>query len=233
MSKIDLRLSERMQPETGMHEVMIRLNGERISTTITSDGREKKECVQAYAGSGVYVNSNYFGYYINHKKTQNPKVPLPDDKITCTKQLAEKNGWKIRSSGEIVIGNRRIETEESRYHENKSETIKKLCAYIIEECHATDKRDVTSDWLKVKIERFHYPERFFRKSPMKMSIYELIEEYLAEKIKKGMSFHTLRMIRGMNRMIARYENFVRATQKEKRNFSFNINTVTREDINQY
>lgn len=228
MAKIELRLSKKVQPETGMQEIMIRLFGGIVN--------KERKTLDAFARSGVYVNANYFEYYINRKATINPKVAIPDNKITCTERTAIKNGWSIRNSGEIVTDNRRTRTEELTYHIKQAKEVKELCAHIIEECNATDKELVTSKWLAEIVDKYRYPEKYTEvASTLKpKTIYELIDEFASEKTKAGeMGASTIRHYKVVSRMIARYEHFVRATQEDKKDFTFDVCTLTREDIEDF
>ena len=229
MAKIELRLSKKVQPETGRREIMIRLFGGIVD-------RVSRKTLDAFARSGVYVSADFFEYYINRKATINPKVQIPDNKQTCTEKIAIKNGWSIRNSGVIVTSNRKIETDEVKYHKAQAGKVERLCAYIIEQCNDTDKALVTSKWLEVIIDRYNFPDKYVEGVPVTRpkTIYELIDEYTSEKAKAGeMGISTIRHYNVVSRMIARYEHFVRSTQKDRKNFIFDVRTLTREDIEDF
>ena len=45
------------------------------------------------AKSEIFVNPDFFEYFIDRKKTKNPRQPLPDNKNLATMAKAAKNGW--------------------------------------------------------------------------------------------------------------------------------------------
>ena len=67
MAQIELRLSNKIQRETGLSEVMVCL---RYSHKDLS------------AKSEVFVNPDFFEYYIDRKKTVMPKKAIPANKNT-------------------------------------------------------------------------------------------------------------------------------------------------------
>lgn len=88
---------------------------------------------------------------------------------------------------------------------------------------------MTGDWLKKVVEKHLHPERYQQESSGK-SVYDLWEEYL---LKKNLSNGRIRGIRVLIRAIARYEGFINATEKERKDFVFDINKVTKEDIGDF
>ena len=68
MAKIELRLSSKVQSETGRQEVLIRFH------------EGKKFCL--YEKSGIYVSPEYFEYYIDRAKTEANNVSVPSKLVT-------------------------------------------------------------------------------------------------------------------------------------------------------
>lgn len=91
------------------------------------------------------------------------------------------------------------------------------------------KEDMIGDWLKKVVEKHLHPERYQQESSKK-SMYDLWEEYL---FKKNLSNGRIRGIRVLIRAIARYEGFIRATEKDRKDFVFDINKVTKDDIGDF
>ena len=70
MAQIELKLSARVQKETGMREVMIRfVQGWKFN---------------ARAKSGIFVSPDYFEYFIDRTKTEKAGVKVPNSLITIT-----------------------------------------------------------------------------------------------------------------------------------------------------
>ena len=84
MAQIELRLSSKMQKETGMCEVLIRfVQGSSFNTK---------------AKTGIFVSPDYFEYYIDRAKTESLGVKVPFSLVTTTKEKAEKNNYVLRHS---------------------------------------------------------------------------------------------------------------------------------------
>ena len=83
MAKIELRLSSKVQQETGRQEILIRFfNGSVFNL------RTKSE---------IYVNADFFEYYVDRKKTHELlHNDIPDRINTATLQEAEKFGWALK-----------------------------------------------------------------------------------------------------------------------------------------
>ena len=129
MAQIELRLSNKIQKETGLSEVMVCL-------------RYSKH--DLYAKSGIFVNPAFFEYFIDRKKTINPKRPFPENKNTTTLEKAVKNGWAVRKSGIIISSTKAIQTKEVEEHNKKAEKMEDLKKAIISAFNeAPDKESLT------------------------------------------------------------------------------------------
>lgn len=222
MAQIELRLSSKVQKETGKSEVKICLRYSRHDL---------------YAKSGIFVNPSFFEYYIDRKKTTNPKRPFPENKNTTTMEKAIKNGWVVRNSGIIVKkDDRSLQTPDVTYHNeqaDKMEDIKK--AIINAYTDAADKESLTSEWLAEIVDRHNNPERY-EVNEKEKTFYELTEEFLTKphgKQTEPIAESHARVYRVLVRAIARYEGFVRATDKGRKTWSWNINTITKEDLEDF
>lgn len=213
MAQIELRLSSKAQKDTGKREILIRFyQGNKFDM---------------YAKSEVYINPDFFEYYIERKKTGNLGIIIPAKTITATENEASKKGYLLRKSGIIVI-NKRIETNEVKYHREQESRIINLKEYILACYEKADKENLTSDWLKEVIDKYHHPEKYIVTKKTDATFYELVEEYISER---QLADGHARVFRVLAREISRYEGFVRATSNKA--FSFDINTVKREDIEDF
>ena len=148
MATIELRLSNKIQKETGRAEVMIRFFHYRIDI---------------YARSEVFINPEFFEYYIDRKKTVNPRKPVPANAITAPLSAAVKNGWSLRKSGIIIVSNRRIKNEEVRYHEKQAERIEQIKRLISTSLEATPQEMHDKKWLKKIIDKYNHPQKYLPK----------------------------------------------------------------------
>lgn len=216
MAQIELRLSSKVQKETGRSEVMICLRYSKHDLS---------------AKSGIFVNPAFFEYYIDRKKTVNPKRPFPENKNTTTLEKAVKNGWAVRKSGIIVSPSKAIQTKDVEEHNTtaeKMEELKKAIIYAYND--ATDKESLTSAWLMEIVDKYHHPDKYDIAVKPK-TFAELAEEYYT--IPHGgrltpLSNDQQRAYKVLVRAVARYEGYVQYSANK--HFTFNIDTVTRTDI---
>lgn len=212
MAQVELRLSSKIQKETGKSEVMIRFyQGNRFDL---------------YAKSEFYINPDYFEYYVNRSKTNEMGVRLPDNVITVTRAKAERMGYALRKSGEIVIS-KRIETPEVKYHKEVEAKLTAIKQHIFEKYQEADKEDLKGAWLTDVVDRYLHPEKYITAKAQNKTFYELGEEYIK---KRDLAESHARVFRVLFRAIARYEGFVRATDKNRKDFTFDIDVISREDI---
>lgn len=185
------------------------------------------------ASSGIFVKPEYFEYFIDRKKTKNPRLPLPENKLAATMAKAAKNGWVLRKSGYIVTNAKGLPTAEVKEHNEKAEKMRELLANILTAYNeASDKENLTSDWLKVIVDRYNHPENYGIKC--EKSFYELAEEYLTSpRDREPLAESHARVYRVLIRAAARYEGFVRATDKSRREWQWDINTTTKEDLENF
>lgn len=213
MAQIELRLSSKVQKDTGKREILIRFyQGNKFDM---------------YAKSEVYINPDFFEYYIERKKTENLGIRVPEKAITTTESVASKKGYVLRKSGIIVI-NKRIETNEVKYHREQESRINNLKEHIFLCYEKTNKENLISDWLKEVVEKYNHPEKFMAAKKADVTFYELVEEYISER---QLADGHARVFRVLAREVSRYEGFIRATSD--RTFTFDIDTVKRGDIEDF
>jgi len=212
MAQIELRISSKVQKETGMCEVLIRFfQGTKFNTR---------------AKSGIFVSPEFFEYYIDRDKTEKLGVKIPGNLTTSTIEKADKHHYVLRQSGVIVV-KQRLETPEVRYHREQSAKLDELKKFIIEKYEANRDIQMTSDWLQLVIDKFHNPVKYEIKPQHKGSFFELVEEYIE---KRQLAESHARVYRVLSRAIARYQGFVKATDIDRSNYEFDIDKVTKEDI---
>jgi len=220
MAQIDLRLSAKVQKETQRSEVLIRFfRGSKFDV---------------YGKSGVFITPKYFRYFVNRTATRKAGINIPDKVESVTMEEAEKCGYSIRKSGEIVIS-ARLETEDVKYNREQKDKIDGIRKFIGSAYEALDKdarESISSEWLAEQIDRFHNPEKYlpFAEREGRKSFYSLMEEYIT---KKQFSAEHTKAFRVLMRSLARYELFVREMVKEKKDFSWDFNKVGREDIEDF
>lgn len=221
MATIELRLLNKVQKETGMSEVKIvlRYSGHDL-----------------YAKSGIWVNPSFFEYYIDRKKTTNPLRPLPENKNTATMEKAIKNGWALRNNGIIVCSAKTLQTQEVKRHNEQWAKMEELKKAIINAYNEeTNKESLSSEWLITIVDKYHHPENYELKTKPK-TFYELAEEFLTKphgKQTEPLAESHARVYRVLIRTIARYEGFVRATNKLRKKWVWDINTITKEDLEDF
>ena len=217
MAQIELRLSSKVQKETGKSEVMICLRYSKKDLSAKSE---------------IFVNPDFFEYFIDRKKTKNPRQPLPDNKNLATMAKAAKNGWVLRRSGEIVKNTKAMPTQEVTEHNEKADKMEDLKKAILNAYNeAADKESLTSDWLKDIIERHNHPNKFAADGQKQKTFAELAEEYYT--IPHGgrltaLSNDQQRAYKVLVRAVARYEGYIQFTKDKS--FRFDYDTITRNDI---
>lgn len=207
MAQIDLSLSKRVQKGTGKAEILIRFyNGSNFNLRCRSE---------------IFVSPEYFGFFVDRRKTASLGVQAPDNRLTATIAEAERNGYVLKASGEIVI-RKRLRSPEVKYHEECEQKIGDLKEAILTAYNDADKSTINGDWLKDVVDRHNHPEKYIKR---KYTFYELANEYLE---KSNFSLSHTKAYKVLIRDVARYEGFVRAT--ENKDFVFDVDTVTGDDI---
>lgn len=115
------------------------------------------------------------------------------------------------------------------WHNEAKEKLDGILSTIAHAEETARKEDMIGDWLKKVVEKHLHPERYQQESSKK-SMYDLWEEYL---FKKNLSNGRIRGIHVLIRAIARYEGFIRSTEKDRKDFVFDINKVTKDDIGDF
>ncbi len=213
MAKIELRLSSKVQSETGRQEVLIRFH------------EGKRFCL--YAKSGIYISPEFFEYYIDRAKTEAHKISVPPKLITVTQKKAESKGYVLYNRGIICVSNHRLETPEVKWHKQKAESIEELSKKIMESFEESAISEIQGDWLKNIVDNYNHPEIVEKHEK---TFYELTEDYIK---RRELAESHARVYYVLLRAISRYEGFVRATDRSRKKWCWDINRITREDIEDF
>jgi len=217
MAQIELRLSSKLDKETGRAEVLLRFfNGKLFDL---------------YAGSGFYIKPEHFEYFVDRAKTEKQGVVLGARVTTITMREAVAKGYCLRKSGVIAI-RERVETDDVKHDKGQSVKVDALKLHIMEKYKA-EGDSLPKGWLKDVVERYNHPERFGVSTKPK-TFAELAEEYYTKPHGgrlTALSNDQQRAYKVLIRTVARYEGFVKATNRKS--YTFDINTVTRQDIEEF
>lgn len=181
MATIYLKLSKRIQKDSDLSEIIIRLR----------NGKD----YDILAKSGIFVTAD------NFKK------------------------------GEIKVNNRKLDNDVP-YHEAQAKKMSDLKMTILHKVDEAPREEITKKWLNDIIDRFNHPEKYAIQevSSAKKSFYELSEEFIE---KKQFSIDHAKHIRVIVRDVARYERFVRATDEQRKDFTFDYDTITKDDVEDF
>ena len=213
MAKIEFRLSKKVLTDSGRSEIVIQLSHQHLNM------RAKSE---------VFVSPAFFEFYIDLRKTG--KMPK---ELTASVEKAARNGYVLQEFGDIVI-RQRVDSPDVIFHKQQKKRLDGLKDSIMSQFEKADKEAMTKDWLKDVVDKYNHPEKYLI-TPIeekKRSIYQIINEYCNNSDRQLAESHA-KMYRVLNRMIARYCGYIRATDKDRRDFEFDIDTVTREDIEDF
>jgi integrase len=181
MATIYLKLSKRVQKDSDLSEVIIRLR----------NGND----YDILAKSSIFVTADNF------------------------------------KNGEIKVNNRKV-SNDVPYHESQAKKMSDLKMAILHKVDEAPKGEITKAWLNDIIDRFNYPEKYTDQdvTSMRKSLYDLSEEFI---VKKQFSYGHARHIRVIIRDVARYERFISATDDQRKDFTFDYNTITKDDIEDF
>lgn len=223
MATIELRLSSKIQ-DNGRSEVLLRLyQGSKLNLR---------------AKTSVYVSPEHFEYYIDRKKTSLTGGKVSNKAVTMTLADAVKNKVVVFDRGEVVVKNR-IESEDKTYHDRAKNIIDDLKKTIINEYERASKDTLTSTWLQTVIDKFHHPEKYQEREETleKRSFFDHITDFRDNAKKKvngkregDKSDVWKKNFDVLIRALRRYEMFVRLSDKERKNFTLDINTINSETL---
>ena len=132
---------------------------------------------------------------------------------------------------QIVIPNFRLMNDEKKqikdYLTSQSEKLNNLTSIIQISFNNADKDNIPSDWLKLLIDKYNFPEKYEDKGDevQKATFFDLFDEFLQ---KRKLSDVREKNFMVLKRALQRYELFVSAN--EKQSFMLDIDTMTSETI---
>ena len=226
MAKIEFRLSSKTQ-ESGRSEILI---------TITHLHMRLR------AKSGIFIDPAFFEHDIDWKKTEEVTkaegrtIKRTNDQ-TATEKKAIKNGYILKDSGVLEV-RQTLETDEVKFHKKQRDRLDELKKVITKEFEEADKLFLDSDWLKEVVDKFNHPEKY-QAAPVeetKRTIYEIIEEYTKtpdRKTNQPLAESHARVFYVLSRAIARFVGYVRAIDQTRKDYDFDIDKVSREDIEEF
>ena len=135
----------------------------------------------------------------------------------------------MRSSGTLIVSNRRLHTPDVVYHEKANEKLEALTKVVLESFNAVGADAVGNGWLKNVVDRYLHPEKY-EEAKVGKDFFDYTGEYLS---KKRFSTPRERGFRVLFRDVARYIGYVRATDKNRKDYSFDIDQVTKSDIEDF
>lgn len=214
-----------------MHEIQIRYNGKRI----------KGKVVSFKSSSGYFIDPDLFEYEVDIKST--PLENIPNGMTHCTVKRAIKDKDKpiaLKPYGRVCesTGKMLLSADGRKQYEETKNGIQKLQATIINK-----ERDVPPtfhkyvrksdgkkcNWLECIIDEHRHPDAYKSETQKvgEKDIYELAELYLTK-----MQFSTdhTRGFRVLIRAVARYEGFIRSTDRKRKDFSFDVHKIGKDTV---
>lgn len=228
MAKIEYRLSKKILSDSGKSEIVIQFSHLHYNMR---------------AKSGIFVNPSFFEFNIDWRKTDQSakELGITIERIkdsTTSIAKAAKMGLVLQESGDIVI-RQRVETPEVKEHKELKAKLEHLSKYIMD-CFAntTDKDSITKEWLKDVVDRYNNPEKYQSKpdEEKKRTIYDIINEYVNtsdRRTNQPLAESHAKNYRVLSRMIARFSGYIRATDRTRKYYEFDIDKVTRDDIEEF
>lgn len=219
MATLELRLSSKVQKDTSRSEILLRLyQGSRLNLR---------------AKSGVFVSPCHFEYFIDRKRTQAVSgIRLSEKTITSTTENAVKHGYVLFNRGDIFVRNR-IDSEDKTYHDNAKKKIENLKRVVMDAYESANESNITSEWLQALVDKFHHPETFAKNQNPDNNgcrFFSIMEDFIT---KKPSSPSQIKGVHVLMRALARYERFVQKTDKSRKSFIWDIETATKEDIENF
>lgn len=140
--------------------------------------------------------------------------------------------------GNEIIIKQRKDTPDVLYHKEQQKRLNSLKDSIMSQFENADKATITKDWLKDVVDRYNHPEKYQSviDDIKKKTIYDIINEYINtsdRKTNQPLAESHAKNYRVLSRMIARYSGYIRATDKSRENYLFDIDSITREDIEEF
>lgn len=130
-------------------------------------------------------------------------------------------------NGEIKVNYRKVGND-TKFHEEQERKMNELQNRILTLAEK-DKSIVSKEWLQEVITNFEMDEPEPQEEDAK-DVYQLYEEYLG---KKDFSLSHRKASQVVIRDLARFEGYIRATDANRKDYTFDVNTVSRTDIEMF
>lgn len=217
MATLEFRLSGKESKATGTREVLARFyNGTKFNLR---------------AKTSIFIDKGHFAYVINRRATEEAwraagkNKTLPVKVTSATEAEAVKHGYIIYDRGEIVVTERVVTPIVKNAIEAKN-ALASLAA-VIETAYQQepDADALVPQWLQMVVDKYHGKDVV--KDDGRPSIFAYGEEYLKAK---ELAPNRERHFNVLFRDIARFEGFVRMTDKKRANYRFDPAKVTSDDI---
>ncbi len=141
-----------------------------------------------------------------------------------------KKKYFDKASGVKQLSMKYRQDPEIEYHRNQAKKISELALYIEKRYNNSDKASMSLHWLSDVVDDYYHPPKTEPIVKEERTFYSLTEEYLS---KKDFSYYHSTNFRVMVRAVFRYEEFVRRTQKHRSKFKFDVDKVTRDDMEDF
>ncbi len=226
MAKLEFRLSSKIQKDSGRSEILVTLMHHHA---------------RLRAKSEIFIDPSFFEHDIDWKRTidaakaEGRTIRQTNDN-TATERKAKRNGYILRDTGRLEV-RQTLQSKEVIFHKEQRDRLNRLKDEIISKYESANKSDIDADWLRDVVERYNHPEKYRNSSePEKRTIYDVIDEYVKtpdRKTNQPLVESHARVFYVLSRAIARYSGFVRETDKGRKDFNFDIDKVTKNDIEDF
>ena len=186
--------------------------------------------------------------YLRHNKIIQPMKATAFIRKTASKNDTNsvatiyfrlRDGKKdIKAASELTINPNHWSSEKQGYKdrvalvsEEKKQALNNEVQNILNLINQNYTPESDSEWLSTLIDKYHHPNRYKTKEEIeaenKPMLLELFSEFL---VKHKLSEVRKKNFRVIQRTLARYELYVRATKKGQKNFILDVDTVTPETL---
>lgn len=131
----------------------------------------------------------------------------------------------------VDLSKKRVITAETRkLHNEAKEKLDGILSAIAKAEETVNKEDLSIDWLKNVVDLHLHPERYQPQITAEKTVYDYAKDYI---VGKKCDKDYIKRFYVLIRTIARYEGFIRATDKTRSDYVFDINKLTRYDLQDF
>lgn len=124
-----------------------------------------------------------------------------------------------------------IAPEVRKWHNNAKTKLDGILSAIALAEQNTTKTELVDDWMKNIVEHYLHPERFAISEELEhKTVYDFARDYI---IGKKFDNDYVKRFYVLIRTIARYEGFIRATDRARSDYAFDLNKLTRYDLQDF